>query len=109
MVNVAQEVKFAQGMVDRRRQTVDAIGFESSKGEAMDNFRSMLVCLKECEKHHNNVMVNISDETAGAGVETSALVDYSRKWVAQAEHNLRTVWEVSDLRIEDARRGLGLL
>lgn len=109
MVNVAQEVKFAQGMVERRRQTVDSIGSEKTVGEALGNLRSMLACLKECEKHHNNVMVNISDETAGLGVETSALVDYSRKWVAQAEHNLRTVWQVSELRIDDVRRGVGVL
>lgn len=108
-INVKRELEFAQGMVDRRRVTVENIGQEKRVGEAVDNFRSMLACVRECEKHHNNVMANISDATAGVGVETSALVDYARRWAAQAEHNLRTVWGFSDGDVEEKKRGVGLL
>lgn len=108
-INVKRELSFAEGMVERRHATVENIGHEKRVGEAVENFRSMLVCLKECEKHHNNVMQEVSDDTAGVGVETSALVDFCRKWVAQCEHNLRTVWGVPGLRVDDIKRGVGLL
>lgn len=89
------EAKFAKGMVERRQAVVDNIGQEETSGEAWNNYQSMLACLLECEKHHNNVMAVIDDKTAGYGVETSALVDWSRKWVRQCEENLTDKWGVS--------------
>ena len=103
-MNVFSELKSAQGMVERRLPVVEDMGNEEKAGYAVENLRAMLVCLKECEKHHNNVMSVVDDKTAGVGLETSLLVDYARKWVAQGEHNLREKWGFSEWQIEDVRR-----
>lgn len=100
------ELKFAKGMVERRRDIADEIGSETDVAQAIDNYRSMLACLKECEKHHNRVMSVIDDRTAGYGIETSALVDWSRKWVRQSESLLVEKWNIPQSRIDETRQGV---
>lgn len=97
------EAKYAKGMVERRQTVAEEIGSEPTVGQSWDNYQSMLTCLHECEKHHNNVMALIDDETAGYGIETSALVDWSRKWVRQAEQNLTDKWGVSMAVVTEKR------
>lgn len=104
MINVHSELKSAKGMVERRQVIVEDIGNEEKVGYAVENLRSMLTCLKECEKHHNRVMTMVDDSNAGVALQTSALVDYSRKWVAQAELNLHEKWGYSLFQIQEIRR-----
>lgn len=103
-MNVFDELKSAKGMVERRQAVVEDMGKEEKAGFAVENLRSMLMCVKECEKHHNRVMTVVDDKTASVGVETSALVDYARKWVTQGEKNLRDVWGYSERQLDDIRR-----
>lgn len=105
-VSPHSELRSAKGMVMRRQDVVKDIGQEDSKGYAINNYRAMLMCLKECEKHHNNVMQVITDKVAGVALETSALVDYTRKWVAESERVLRDKWEATDGELDEIRSGI---
>ena len=93
-ISAKKELSHAKGVVERRQAVANDIGNEDAAGYAMNNYQSMLICLFECEKHHNNAMSVLDDNNAGIVEETSALVDWSRKWVRQCEENLIMRWDV---------------
>ena len=86
------ELKSAKGMVERRQAVVDSIGQEKSEAEARANYESMVSCLIECEKHHNRIMEMVDSTNSGSALESSALVDWSRKWVLECQQNLVNTW-----------------
>lgn len=64
MLDTKQELRSAQGMLRRRYELMERIGFEESKGEAWNAFQSMLVCVKEVRKHKDNIFDAVDDNTA---------------------------------------------
>jgi len=101
------ELKYAQGMVERRQESIRKIGLESSRSEVLGTYRSLSACLREVTKHHNNIVALLDDSTAGLAIETSALVDNSRMWLAQSELACRA-WGVTDSELAEVRRGVGV-
>jgi len=106
-LKMSNEAKFARGMVERRQASIDKIGLEESRVQALETYRSLAACLREVTKHHNNIMGLVDDSTAGLAIETSALIDNSRKWLAQSELACRA-WGVVDTELAEVRRGAGV-
>lgn len=106
---VRNELRYAKGMVERRQEVTYDIGSEENVAQVWANYDSMLACLFECEKHHNNVMSVLDQKSVGIAEETSALVDWSRTWVRQCEQNLIMKWDVNAEQVYNKREDLRMI
>jgi hypothetical protein len=93
-MNVRKELMHAEAMLERRRAVLSSLGSESSSGDAVNVFCSMLTCLKEVQKHRDNVFSVVDDSTAGVALDMSMLLDEVKRWVLAAEDNA-LAWGVS--------------
>lgn len=111
-VSAEEELKFAKGMMDRRENVRAGLRNATSKSEAVGNYRSLLRCLVEVQKHHNRIIKTVDNETAGYAHESSLLLDSARNWVSQARAIAMargaTLSEVNDVdrQMQDMTRGM---
>lgn len=103
-MNTKQEVRWAQSVVERRKTVADSLGSEPSVGYAIENYRSLLMGLKECKRHIANAVSAVDDSNAIIAVDAYKSLALISEWVSNAEDNLRTMWAVEDSRIIDIRR-----
>ena len=82
--SVEKELGFAKGMMDRREHVRANLRNAVTRSQAVGNYKSLLRCLMEVQKHHNNITKAITNDTAGYAHESSLLLDSARKWVDQA-------------------------
>ena len=106
-VNVSMEAGHARGMVERRQELVKKIGLEESRWEALHAYTELAGCVREVAKHHNNIVSVVDDASAGYALETSLLLDNSRKWLAQSELACRALG-VTDTEITNIKTQMGV-
>jgi len=83
-MNIKQELEYARGMVERRRDIANAINAAESAREAKENHRSVLGALKEVLKHRKNIMSLVDDTTAGYALEVEQLLGTVNVWREQS-------------------------
>lgn len=103
-MNTNQEVRWAQSVVERRREVADSVGTEPAVGYAIENYRSLLMGLKECKRHIANAVNAVDDSNANIAVGAYKSLELISDWVSKAEDSLRSVWALEDSRIIDIRR-----
>lgn len=98
-----QEIKWAQSVVERRKTVADSLGTEPAVGYAIENYRSLLMGLKECKRHIANAVSAVDDSNAGVAVGAYESLATIIDWVKKAEDSLRTNWAMDDSRIIEIR------
>lgn len=101
-----QEVNWARSVVERRRAVADSLGTEVAVGYAIENYRSLLMGLKECKRHLGNALNAVDDSNADVAIEAHASLELVGEWVATAEDNLRGNWAQDDSRINQIRESV---
>lgn len=101
-----EQVVWARNVVERRRAIVDDLGTEPAVGYAIENYRSLLMGLKECKRHLTTALSAIDDENADIAIDAHASLELVSEWVTLAENNLRDNWGQDDSRIKKVREGI---
>lgn len=87
-MNIRQEVKYAQGMVERRREEALTIGNAQSLRQARETHQSMLACVREVKRHNANILNAIDDNNAGETNQVLDLLIVASDWLARASEDL---------------------
>ena len=101
-----QEVNWARSVVERRRAVADSLGTEVAVGYAIENYRSLLMGMKECKRHLANALGAVDDSNADVAIEAHASLELVGEWVAVAEGNLMTRWGQDDSKVKQIRDGV---
>ena len=96
---VQDELKFAQGMVERREFEASTIGRAKSAEQAKRTYRSMTACVREVAKHRDNILNAIDDKTAFEAKEVLALFVTAMDWQYRAGEDAKALG-VSEFDIE---------
>ena len=107
MVNAKKELVYAQGMIERRQDVIEGLGKESNRYGALASYRTLAGCLREVQRHHNNIMAGLDDKSAGPALETSLLVDVCKGRLAQSARVCEG-WGVSPLELAGIRTVMGV-
>ena len=107
MVNAKKELVYAQGMIERRQDVIEGLGKESNRYGALASYRTLAGCLREVQRHHNNIMAGLDDKSSGSALLTSALLDNCRVWLAQSGEVCEG-WGVSPLELSGIRTVMGV-
>ena len=102
MLDTKQELRSAQGMLRRRYELMERIGFEESKGEAWNAFQAMLTCVKEVRKHHKNILDAVDDRTAELALRANDVLWESEDALRSAEENL-SKWGFTQAEADNLR------
>lgn len=105
-ITANQEIQWARSVVERRRAILDDLGTEPAVGYAIENYRSLLMGLKECKRHLANALSAIDDKNADIALDAHASLELVSEWVTMAEDNLRNNWGQDDSRIKKVREGI---
>ena len=105
-MSINQEVKWAVSVAERRRAVADSLGTEPAVGYAIENYRSLLMGLKECKRHLANALGAIDDGNADVAIEAHSSLELVSGWITKAEDNLRNNWAQEDSRISEIREGI---
>jgi len=101
-----EQVVWARNVVERRRAIVEDLGTEPAVGYAIENYRSLLMGLKECKRHLANALSAIDDKNADIALDAHASLELVSEWVTLAEDNLRNNWGQDDSSIKKVREGI---
>jgi len=105
-INTKEEIRWANNVVERRREVADSLGTEPALGYAIENYRSLLMGLKECKRHLGNALGAVDDSNADVAIEAHSSLELVSEWVATAENNLRDNWGQDDSSINKVREGI---
>ena len=83
-----QELQYAKGMVERRRESAEGIGRCSSKHEAMELYSSMTTCVREVHKHYRNITQSVDNKSAKFAEEASVLLATAKDWRDRSREEL---------------------
>ena len=106
-MNIRQEVKYAQGMVDRREEEAKTIGRSESLREAKQTYISMGACVREVKRHQANILNAIDDSTAGSATEVMGLLMKATGWRSLARTDL-VRWGMAESEINNIDREVGI-
>jgi hypothetical protein len=87
-IQLANEVKYAEGMLSRRADVIERIGKAESRHEAIEAYRSMCGALREVRKHQANILSAIDDSTATVATKVMGLLMTATGWVSLARTDL---------------------
>lgn len=88
-MNIKQELKYAQGMLERRLMEASTIGKAESARQAEATYRSMAGAVREVSKHRDNILNAIDDKTALEAKQVLALFVTAMDWHYRAGEDLR--------------------
>jgi F0F1-type ATP synthase membrane subunit b/b' len=106
-MNIKQELKYAQGMVERRQEEAKTIGKAKSARQAEATYRSMAGALREVKKHYANILNAIDDSTADSATEFMGLLMTTTGWVSLARIDL-VRWGLNEAEINNINREVGI-
>jgi hypothetical protein len=87
-MNIRQEVKYAQGMVERRQEEALTIGNARSLQHAREIHQSMTTCVREVKRHQGNILRAIEDSNAVEAKQVLALLMTAMDWHYRAGQDL---------------------
>ena len=106
-MNIKQELKYARGMVERRKEEALTIGNARSLRHAREIHQSMTTCVREVKKHRDNILNAIDDSTALEAKEVLALFVTAMDWHYRAGEDLRG-FGVAQAEINNINREVGI-
>jgi hypothetical protein len=97
-MNIKNELKYAQGMLERRVDEASTIGKATSARQAEATFRSMTACVREVTKHQKNILNSIDDTTALEATQVMSLLDTATVWKTRARADLER-WGMAEAQV----------
>lgn len=104
-MNTKNEVKYAVGMVERRREEAETIGNAESARQARQTYKSMSACVREVKKHNANILLMIDDNNAGESGKVLDLLILATDWQTRARADL-VRWGVTESEIANMDEGM---
>jgi hypothetical protein len=88
-MNIRQELKYAQRMLERRLDEASTIGKAESLRQARETHRSMMTCVREVKRHRDNILSAIEDSNALEASQAMSLLVTATEWLSRAGNDLR--------------------
>ncbi len=106
-IRTSQELKHAEGVVQRRQQVAESIGNSDSKSQALYAHGEVCGAVREVAKHRDNILGDIDNEGAGHAIRVNELHDITLEWLSRSRGAL-TGWGVSasELRSMEEAKGV---
>lgn len=98
-MNIKNELKYAQGMLERRIDEASTIGKAGSGRQAEATFRSMTACVREVTKHQKNILNAIDDSTALEAKQVMSLLATATEWKNRARADMER-WGATQAQLE---------
>lgn len=106
-MNSKQELKYAQGMVERRMNMVADLDKSTSRKQAVANHRSVCGAVKEVRKHHHNILQRIDNDSAQHALQAGELLKTVEVWLGLSRTQLDR-WGVSSSEARSIEGEVGL-
>lgn len=100
-----QELRYAEGMLERRRGLVANLDKAETQKQAIMNHQEICGAVREVGRHRHNIMERIDNETAKQALEVDKALHTARTWLDMSRGVLK-VWGLGDSEIKRIEGGL---
>lgn len=100
-----QELRYAQGMVERRLNMVASLHDAETQKQAMQNHQEICGAVREVSRHRHNILQRIDNETALQAIQVGELLEKVNGWLEQSRVVL-SKWGVGESDIKRMEGGL---
>lgn len=103
--SASQELRYAQGMVERRIDMVTGLNDAETRKRAIMNHESICGAVREVRKHHNNIVQLIDDHSAQQALQCAELVKTVETWLDMSRAVLAK-WGVGESDVQKIEGGI---
>lgn len=106
-IKTSQELKHAEGVVERRRNIANNVGDSTTKKEALYRHGELSGAVREVRKHLNNILMEVDNEGAGHALSAQELLAETLGWVDNSRLALSD-WGFTESEISSIEKGAGI-
>ena len=105
MTTASQELRHAQGMLERRMEMVANLHNAETQKQAIQNHQEICGAVREVGRHRHNIMERIDDKTARQANQATELLKTAEQWLDMSRAVLAG-WGVGESDIKRIEGGL---